>query len=80
MIAVEPISIKRNKGIGGRMNWEFDKPSEIIFRSSTYSEKQKDFPQTPSQSQEPLLILKTRYARGKISEEENNLMREALTE
>jgi hypothetical protein len=80
MIAVEPISIKRNKGIGGRMNWEFNKPPEMVFRSSTYLEHQKVSPQTSSHSQDPLFILKTRFARGEISEEEYNRMKKALTE
>ncbi len=57
MIAVEPISIKRSKEIGGRMNWEFKKPSEMVFRSSTYLEQQKALPQTPSQNHN-LIILK----------------------
>jgi hypothetical protein len=79
MIAVEPISIKRNKGLGGRMNWEFNKPQEMLYRTTARPAQSYQSQQDPSKNQDPLQVLKMRYARGEISEEEYEKMREALS-
>ena len=70
-VAVEPISIKRDKGIGSKMKWQFDKPPELIFRS------QNDFRSHKTEG-DPLNELKLRYARGEITEDEYNKMRKFL--
>jgi len=61
-IAVEPISIKNKGELLGIADWEFNKPSEIVFRQNP-----------PIQSkpiEDPLVQLKMRFIKGEISEEE----------
>ena len=70
-VAVEPITIKRVKNIGSKMQWQFDKPPELIFRS------QSDL-STHGTEADPLNELKMRYARGEITEEEYNKMKKFL--
>jgi hypothetical protein len=71
-IAVEPITIKRNKGLMGKMSWEFEKSAETLFRSMPHDQPQ------PQQAQTPLEMLNMRYARGEISDEEYQRMKQAL--
>jgi hypothetical protein len=61
-IAVEPISIKREKDLLGKATWEFNKPEEIIFRQRPSDQ--------PKPSEDPLNQLRMRFIRGEISEEE----------
>lgn len=70
-IAVEPISIKRNKHLGTNMEWEFEKPPELIFRSQKNENKLKG-------SLDPIHELKMRYVRGEISEIEYRRMKQFL--
>jgi hypothetical protein len=71
-VAVEPIRIKRNKGLAGRMAWEFKKTLEMIFRSrppdTGMLSYQSSEPKKPGQ--DPLTELKLRFARGELSMEE----------
>lgn len=69
-LAVEPISIKRKKSILGKMEWEFKKEAEMLFRTKTES--------SPSSSVDPLSKLKMRFASGEISEEEYLRMKKIL--
>jgi hypothetical protein len=72
-VAVEPISIKRFKHLGSRMEWEFEKPAELLFRS------QHDVPKTSQNATiTPLEELKMRYVRGEISELEYKRMKNFL--
>ena len=72
-IAVEPISIKRDKHLGSNMMWEFEKPAELVFRSH------KEVLETNQGSiSNPLDELRMRYARGEISETEYNRMKHFL--
>jgi hypothetical protein len=61
-VAIEPISIKRQKGILSA-NWEFNKPEEMLFR------QQQTVIQS-SQVEDPLIQLKMRFVKGEISEDE----------
>jgi hypothetical protein len=71
-IAVEPISIRRNKHLGSNMNWEFEKPPELIFKS------QRENFEFQAVSQDPLNELKMRYVNGEITESEYNRMKRFL--
>ena len=65
-VAVEPISIRRKKGIGSSMTWVFEKPAELVFRS-----RRDDFGGAPApRAVDPLAELKMRYVRGEITEDE----------
>jgi hypothetical protein len=72
-IAAEPVSITRKKGMMGKMEWQFLKPPEMVFRSAPQAK-----PQTPSTSTDPLAALKMRFVRGEITEEEYKRMKEIL--
>jgi hypothetical protein len=61
-IAVEPISIKHDRGLVGKATWEFDKPKELIVRQQSSDQ--------PKPSEDPLNQLRIRFIRGEISEEE----------
>jgi hypothetical protein len=61
-VAIEPISIKREKGILSA-NWEFNKPEEMLFR-------QQQTTIQSSQVEDPLNQLKMRFVKGEISEDE----------
>lgn len=71
-VAVEAIKIRRKKGLGGKMVWEFKKTPEMIFRSrppdagalSYRSQEQR------MHGDDPLNELKLRLARGEITMEE----------
>jgi hypothetical protein len=71
-IAVEPISIKKEKNIGSSMEWEFEKPPEMVFRSQwDVKEKQTVVP-------DHLEALRMRYVNGEISEIEYKRMKSFL--
>lgn len=70
-VAVEPISIKRVKHIGSRMEWEFIKPAELLFRSQSTIHSAQD-------NDDPFDELKMRYVRGEISETEYRRMKHFL--
>jgi hypothetical protein len=61
-IAVEPISVKREKDLLGKMTWEFNKPAEMIVRQRSQDQ--------PKPTIDPMEELKMRFIRGEISEEE----------
>jgi hypothetical protein len=61
-MAVEPISIKHEKDLLGKMTWEFNKPEEVVFRQQPSDQ--------PKPIEDPLNQLKLRFAKGEISEEE----------
>jgi len=60
-IAVEPVSMKREAGLLGIADWEFNKPEELVFRQQ---------PSTQQLVEDPLNQLKMRFIKGEISEEE----------
>ena len=60
-IAVEPISIKRDKGLL-TAKWQFNKPEEMLFRQQS-SDQSKP-------AEDPINQLKMRFIKGEISEEE----------
>ena len=79
-VAVEPIRIKRSKGLMGKMTWEFKKTAEMIFKSRA---PETTVLQSKSQindnvSADPLKELKMRLVRGEISKEEYNELKEIL--
>ncbi len=61
-IAVEPVSMKREGDLLGMTDWEFNKPTEIVFRQQPNFQSQV--------AGDPLNELKLRFVRGEISEEE----------
>ena len=61
-IAVEPVSMKHQGELLGITDWEFNKPSEVVFRQE---------PSFQSKTvEDPLDQLKMRFVKGEISEEE----------
>jgi len=60
-IAVEPVSMKHEGDLLGKMEWEFNKPEEMVFRQQ---------PSAQPGSIDPLNQLKMRFIKGEISEEE----------
>jgi len=71
-IAVEPISIKKEKNIGSSMEWEFEKPPEMVFRS------QRDVKEKQTVVPDHLEALRMRYVNGEISEIEYKRMKSFL--
>jgi len=61
-LAVEPVSMKREGDLLGMTEWEYNKPAELIFRQKPSSQ--------PSLSEDPINMLKMRFIKGEISEEE----------
>ncbi len=79
-MAVEAIRIKRKKGLLGKMEWEFKKSAEMIFRSrSPDSEARAYQSQTRGIDQDPLNELKLRLARGEITMEQYLEMEKVFT-
>ncbi len=79
-VAVEPISIKRSKGLIGKMRWEFKKTPEMLFKSrpaGADSLERRPFIKGEPEA-DPLRKLKLRFVNGEISEEEYLRMRELL--
>lgn len=61
-VAIEPVSIKRTRGVLGEMTWELLKEPEALMRSR---------PSPPAETREdPLTVLKLRFAGGEIDEDE----------
>jgi hypothetical protein len=79
-VAVEPISITRNRKLLGRMKWEFDKPAEMLFRMRPDAQQQMMGYAQPQQQlpQDPIEALNLRFARGEITEEQYQRMRQIL--
>ena len=75
-IAVEPIGIIRNKGLLGKQSWVFEKTAETLFRSIATPPPPPSYQPPPQQS--PLEMLNMRYARGEITQEEFQRMRQTL--
>jgi len=61
-IAVEPVSMKHKGELLGITDWEFNKPSEVVFR------EKPAFQGKPTE--DPIDQLKMRFVKGEISEEE----------
>ncbi|HEX9261407.1 MAG TPA: PH domain-containing protein [Candidatus Bathyarchaeia archaeon] len=61
-IAVEPISMKNKGELLGMADWEFNKPSEMVFRQNPSVQSKP--------ADDPLVQLKMRFIKGEISEEE----------
>ena len=61
-IAVEPISMKNKGELLGMADWEFNKPSEMVFRQNPSVQSKP--------AEDPLVQLKMRFIKGEISEEE----------
>ena len=61
-IAVEPVSMKHEGDLLGKMEWEFNKPEEMVFRQQPAFQ--------PGIIEDPLNQLKMRFIKGEISEEE----------
>jgi len=79
-VAVEPISIKRSKGLIGKMRWEFKKTPETLFKSrpaEADSLERRPFSKGEPEA-DPLRKLKLRFVNGEISEEEYQRMKELL--
>jgi hypothetical protein len=79
-VAVEPISIKRSKGLIGKMRWEFKKTPETLFKSrpaEADSLERRPFSKEEPEA-DPLRKLKLRLVNGEISEEEYLRMKELL--
>ena len=79
-VAVEPISIKRSKGLIGKMRWEFKKTPETLFKSrpaEADSLERRPFSKGEPEA-DPLRKLKLRVVNGEISEEEYQRMKELL--
>ncbi len=76
-IAVEPIGIIRNKGHLGKQSWSFEKTSETLFRSMAVPPPPPP-PNFQQPQQSPLDMLNMRYARGEITQEEYQRMRQTL--
>lgn len=79
-VAVAPISIKRSKGLMGKMKWEFKKTPEMLFKSRPAdggSLERRDFFREES-NKEALQQLKMRFVKGEITEEECLRMRDLL--
>ena len=79
-VAVAPISIKRSKGLAGKMKWEFKKTPEMLFKSrpaDCSSLERRGFFREEA-NKEALQSLKLRFVKGEITEEEYLRMRELL--
>jgi hypothetical protein len=79
-VAVAPISLKRRKGLLGKMRWEFKKTPEMLFKSRPVdgaSLERRDFFRQEA-NKEALQQLKMRFVKGEITEEEYLRMRELL--
>ena len=79
-VAVAPISIKRSKGLIGKMEWEFKKTPEMLFKSRPAdgsSLERRDFFREED-NREALQNLKLRFVKGEITEEEYLRMRDLL--
>lgn len=61
-IAVEPVSMKHQGELLGITDWEFNKPSEVVFREKPSFQGKT--------TEDPIDQLKTRFVKGEISEEE----------
>ena len=68
-IAVEPLSIIHKRGLLSE-EWALSKPPEMIMRGITTTTKETE--------DDPLRILKIRYAKGEISQEEYEEMKQNL--
>ena len=71
-VAVEPIRIKRKKGLAGKMAWEFKKSAEMIFKSRHPEPNALSYQsqEAAKSSTDPLTELKLRLARGEITMEQ----------
>ena len=80
-MAVEAIKIKLKKGFLGKMEWEFKKIAEMIFRSRLPGLEALAYRSQTQKSPEanPLNELKLRLARGEITMKQYLEMEEIFT-
>ena len=79
-IALDPISVKRGKGLMGRMTWEFKKPAKMRFRKRGEARGREEAPQPQTTAEDPLVKLQMKFVNGEITEEEYLSMRRLLEE
>lgn len=78
-IVLDPISVKRGKGLMGRMTWEFSKPAKMRFRKRGEA-RGEEAPHPQADAEDPLVNLQMRLVNGEITEEEYLSMRRLLEE
>jgi hypothetical protein len=78
-IALDPISVKRGRGLMGRMTWEFKKPAKMRLRKRGEARGVEEVPHTEA-AEDPLVKLQMRFVNGEITEEEYLSMRRLLEE
>ena len=66
--AVEPVSVKRSRGVLGEMTWELTKEPEVLTRTKPADEPREGKRKT--RQDDPLTVLKMRFANGEIDEDE----------
>jgi len=71
-IAVEPVSIKHKRELLGISDWEFSKPTDMIFRQTPTIQSQT--------AEDPFVKLKMRFIKGEISKEEYKARLQVLKE
>jgi hypothetical protein len=79
-ITFDPVSVKRGKGLMGRMTWEFKKPAKMRFRKRGEAREREGVPQSQTTAEDPLVKLQMRFVNGEITEEEYLSMRRLLEE
>ena len=79
-ITLDPISVKRGKGLMGRMTWEFSKPAKMRLRKRGEARAREEAPQPQTTAEDPFVKLQMRFVNGEITEEEYLSMRRLLEE
>lgn len=77
-VAIEPISIKRSRGLISKMSWNFKKTPETIFKSKLNEVDSSSSGKSMIHYQDPLKVLQTRFVKGEISKEEYQEMKTIL--
>ena len=77
-VAVEPISIRRSRGLIGKMSWNFKKTPEMIFKSKLNELDSPSSNESKTHYQDPLKALQMRFVKGEISKEEYQEMKKIL--
>jgi hypothetical protein len=77
-VAIEAIRIKRVKGLLGKMEWEFKKSAEMIFRARPPDSEALEYQSQSRGNSDPLNELKLRLARGEITMEQFMEMKKVI--
>jgi len=77
-VAVEPISIRRSRGLIGKMTWNFKKTPEMIFKSRPDESGSLSSSESKTLFQDPLKALQMRFVKGEISKIEYEEMKKIL--